>query len=115
LTIIDTPKATPKVLPVQAQAPKPAPKPGAKKPAAAPKEKPRRGEWRWPDVAPDAEIVILVKDCPRQPGTKAADHWMKHVAGKKQTVAKFVASGGEVARLRTDIKRGSIRLEGGAP
>ena len=64
---------------------------------------------------PDAEIVILVKDCPRQPGTKAADHWMKHIDGKKQTVVQFVAAGGEVSRLRTDIKRGSIRLEADQP
>jgi hypothetical protein len=113
LTSIDT-KTAPKVLPAE-QAPsktkgpeKTAPAPAAPAASGPPKDGP--APWRHADLPPDAEIVILFDTCPRQPQTKAADHWMQHIHGKKQTVAQLVAGGGEISRLRTDIKRGSLRL-----
>jgi hypothetical protein len=52
----------------------------------------------------------LVETNPRLEGSKAAAHWDAHVKDG-QTVDDFVKGGGEVARLKTDLNRGSLKPE----
>jgi hypothetical protein len=92
---------------------KPTPKaPKAKPGAPATAAKPAAGasKWTWPDLPPGATLKLLKSECPRQPGSKAAEHWhSKYRDG--MSVEQFRAAGGEVGRLRTDLRRKNLALE----
>jgi hypothetical protein len=92
-------------------------KPAPAKPAGAAKPATTTGQsvadktkWPWADLPSQAKIKLLKTECPRQPGSKAAAHWnTKYRDG--MTVAEFKTNGGEVGRLRTDIRRKNLALE----
>jgi hypothetical protein len=95
-------------------APKPAPA-GAAKPAATPaattgKAVADKEKWPWPDLPSQAKIKLLKSECPRQPGSKAAKHWNEKYRDG-MTVEQFKNGGGEVGRLRTDLRRKNLSLE----
>jgi hypothetical protein len=103
--------AKPAAKPAKAAQPPKAPKAnGAAAPVDAKPASSSDAKWPWADLPPTATLKLLKTECPRQPGSKAAEHWhSKYRNG--MSIEQFRAGGGEPGRLRTDIRRGNIVVE----